>query len=205
MSTEARSRTVGTGVAKARTRAAPDCYPSTVCSIDGALRRVGPGRSRLVADPPVPYGVGAVGERPQVPRADRRVEGSRRVEHDRRAGQERLGSTRCPSRSPRCRIRPRRARFPATADRAAENTSSTVIALVKVDRPHAACGGVPSTSGYAACWHTNVTRQAPAAPDRTAGAACADLRTVHRVKPLRSCDTLAFLLRRTAEHAAIRL
>jgi hypothetical protein len=38
-------------MAKARTRAAPDCYPSTVCSIDDpALRRVAEAIERLEAD-----------------------------------------------------------------------------------------------------------------------------------------------------------
>jgi hypothetical protein len=38
-------------VAKARTRAAPDCYPSTVCSIDDpALRRVAEAIDQLEAD-----------------------------------------------------------------------------------------------------------------------------------------------------------
>jgi len=42
---------VETGVAKARTRAAPGCYPSTVCSIvDPALRRVAEAIDRLEAD-----------------------------------------------------------------------------------------------------------------------------------------------------------
>ena len=39
------------GVTKARTRAAPDCYPSTVCSTDDpALRRVAEAIDRLEAD-----------------------------------------------------------------------------------------------------------------------------------------------------------
>jgi len=38
-------------IAEARTRAAPDCYPSTVCSIDDpALRRVVEAIDRLEAD-----------------------------------------------------------------------------------------------------------------------------------------------------------
>jgi hypothetical protein len=38
-------------VAKARTRAAPDCYPSTVCSIgDPALKRVAEAIDQLEAD-----------------------------------------------------------------------------------------------------------------------------------------------------------
>ena len=40
-----------TGTVKARTRAAPDCYPSTVCSIDDpALMRVAEAIDRLEAD-----------------------------------------------------------------------------------------------------------------------------------------------------------
>ena len=46
-----RWQTVDSGVAKARTRAAPGCYPSTVCSIDDpALRRVVEAIERLEAD-----------------------------------------------------------------------------------------------------------------------------------------------------------
>ena len=46
-----RLQAVDSGVAKARTRAAPGCYPSTVCSIDdAALRRVAEAIDQLEAD-----------------------------------------------------------------------------------------------------------------------------------------------------------
>jgi len=51
ISTVGRPETVDSGVAKARTRAAPDCYPSTVCSIDDpALRQVAEAIDQLEAD-----------------------------------------------------------------------------------------------------------------------------------------------------------
>jgi hypothetical protein len=51
LSTVARSRTADGSIAEARTGAAPDCYPSAVCSIDDpALRRVAEAIDRLEAD-----------------------------------------------------------------------------------------------------------------------------------------------------------
>jgi hypothetical protein len=51
LSTAVRVAGDGNGVAKARTRATPDCYSSTVCSIhDPALRRVAEAIDRLEAD-----------------------------------------------------------------------------------------------------------------------------------------------------------
>ena len=51
ISTAGRLETVDSGVAKARTRAASDCYPSTVCSIDDpALRQVAEAIDQLEAD-----------------------------------------------------------------------------------------------------------------------------------------------------------
>jgi hypothetical protein len=51
LSTAARLRTIDGSIAEARTGATPDCYPSTVCSIDDpALRRVVEAIDRLEAD-----------------------------------------------------------------------------------------------------------------------------------------------------------
>jgi hypothetical protein len=51
LSTAARSRTVDSGCTEAPPRASPDCYDSTVCSIDGgALRRVAEAIDRLEAN-----------------------------------------------------------------------------------------------------------------------------------------------------------
>jgi len=51
LSTAARSRTVDGGWAEAPARASPDCYDSTVCSIDGdALQRVAEAIDQLEAD-----------------------------------------------------------------------------------------------------------------------------------------------------------
>jgi hypothetical protein len=51
LSTAAGRPTTGTGYTEARTRAAPDCYPSAVCSIDDpVLRRVAEAIDQLEAD-----------------------------------------------------------------------------------------------------------------------------------------------------------
>ena len=51
LSTAPRWQACGRGVAEPRTRAAPDCYPPTVCSIDDpALRRVAEAIDQLEAD-----------------------------------------------------------------------------------------------------------------------------------------------------------